>query len=140
MVVALVWFAGLIPQALGARLSSDECFHSFMSQWIATHGALPRTIPELYSGFSYYYPPLYHVLGAAAVIAGGEAGFKLLNVAITGALLLSIVILCRRLGSAAAGRWAVCLADCCWCCPHLMRHAANCTRILCCVCDSIRYC
>ncbi len=109
LVLALVWVAGLIPQALGARLSTDECFHAFMSQWIAVHGTLPRTIPELYSGFSYYYPPLYHMLGAGAVKAGGEAGFKLLNVAITGTLLLSIVMLCRRLGSASAGRWAVCL-------------------------------
>ena len=109
LVLALVWFAGLAPQALGARLSTDECFHAFMSQWIAAHGALPRTIPELYSGFSYYYPPLYHILGAAAVIVGGAAGFKLLNLAITAVLLFAIAILCRRLGSAAAGRWAVCL-------------------------------
>ncbi len=109
VLIALVWFAGLIPQALAARLSSDECFHASMSQWVAAHGSLPRTISGLYSGFAYYYPPLYHILGAAAVVLGGTAGFTLLNLAITAVLLVAIMVLCRRLGYPMAGRWAVCL-------------------------------
>lgn len=109
LLAALTWIAGLVPQALSARFQTDECFHAYMAEWIAAHGSVPRTIPDLYSGFAYYYPPLYHVLGGAAVALGGVVGFKLLNVVITAALLMAIVVLCRRLGSAIAGRWAVCL-------------------------------
>src|SRR6516165_5660116 len=44
-------------QAAGAKFYTDECFHAHVAQWIAAHHRLPGVMPELYSGFYFYYPP-----------------------------------------------------------------------------------
>jgi len=109
LVVAGIWLAGLAPQALAARFQTDECFHAYMSEWIASRGSLPRTIPELYSGFAYYYPPLYHILGAMGHRLFGVDGFKVVNIVVSGGLIAVLFFMSRRLGVPAAGRWAACL-------------------------------
>src|SRR2546426_3048006 len=59
-----VFLARIAAQAARAYFNTDECFHAHASQWIAAHHRLPEIMPELYSGFYYYYPPLLHLLGA----------------------------------------------------------------------------
>jgi hypothetical protein len=108
--VALTWLARLVPQALAARLQTDECFHAWVSRWVGGHGRLPGEIPGLYGGFPYFYPPLFHVAGGAAFALGDERGFRLANVAVVALLLAVIALGARRLASRDAARWAVCLA------------------------------
>ena len=109
LALAVNYLTALATRAAGAYLQTDECFHATVSEWIATHHRLPRTLPELYSGFYYFYPPLFHVLGALWTSAFGAHAFRFLNVFVT-ALLMAVVWLgCRRLGAPAAGRWAVSL-------------------------------
>lgn len=107
--LALAWLVRLVPQALAARLQTDECFHAWVSRWIAAHGTLPARIDGLYGGFGYFYPPLFHVLGACAFRSGGLDGFRLLNVVIAAALLGVVAAGAARLAGNVAARWAVCV-------------------------------
>jgi len=109
LAIAAWWLARLVPQALLARLHTDECFHATMASWLAAHHALPVVFPGLYSGLYCYYPPLYHIVGGIAVAAFGVAGFKLVNVAVSAAIVALAYTGARRLGAPPAGRWAVCL-------------------------------
>ena len=76
-----------------ASFSSDECFHAYVSEWIAQRGRLPRELPEFYSGLPYFYPPLFHLLGAVAVRVAGLASLKYLNVVFTGILIAVVYTL-----------------------------------------------
>jgi hypothetical protein len=109
LALAAWWLARLAAQAAGARFQTDECFHAQMSVWIATHRTLPHTIPELYSGFAYFYPPLFHVVGAVWAAVWGEGALRYLNVFVSGLLVLTILVGARSLGAPAAGRWACAL-------------------------------
>ena len=80
-------------QSAPASFSSDECFHAYVSEWIAQRGRLPRELPEFYSGLPYFYPPLFHILGAAAVKVAGLASLKYLNVVFTGILMAVVCTL-----------------------------------------------
>jgi hypothetical protein len=107
--LAIAWIARLVPQALAARLQSDECFHATAARWIAAHAALPERLDGFYGGFLDYYPPLFHLLGALAFRLAGLHGFLLVNVAVVAALVLIVAIGVARLAGGAAARWAVCL-------------------------------
>lgn len=109
LAVAIAWLARLVPQALAARLQTDECFHAWVSRWVGQHGALPGSIPGLYGDFPYFYPPLFHVLGGLCGTLGNLRGFLLTNVLVSALLLVVIVLGARRLGAPAAARWAVAL-------------------------------
>ena len=45
LALAVAWLARLVPQALSARLQTDECFHAWVSRWVSVHGALPESVP-----------------------------------------------------------------------------------------------
>ena len=107
--IAVAWLGKLVPQALAARLQTDECFHATVSRDIAAHGTLPARIDGLYGGFSYFYPPLYHVVGAIAFRAGGLDGFRMANVAVAAAVLIVAAAGAARLAGRSAARWAACL-------------------------------
>ena len=93
--IASAYLATLAERVSGARFQTDECFHASMAQWIASHGTLPRVIHELYSGFYYYYPPLFHIAGGLWILAFGAHAFCFLNLFFTAALLVSILAGCR---------------------------------------------
>jgi len=95
-----VYFVSLAGHAGGARLQTDECFHATVSQWIAAHGTLPRSIPELYGGFAYFYPPLFHLLGAAWIKLFGADAFRFVNVFVT-----ALLVAWLALGRGAPGVW-----------------------------------
>jgi hypothetical protein len=106
--VVTLGFLGLIAaQAGAARFFTDECFHAWVARWIAAHGTLPREIPELYSGFAYAYPPLFHLAGALAVRVGGAGALPWVNPALTAAMLAVLAFLPPREVGRAARRWAV---------------------------------
>ena len=109
LVVAGAWLLLLARMASGARFQTDECFHAYMAEWIARHGTLPRVIPELYSGFYYYYPPLFHLLGAGWSALLGHDALRYLNVFVSALLVAVMWVGCRRLGVPDAGRWAIAL-------------------------------
>ncbi|MEO5619032.1 MAG: hypothetical protein ABIS67_14785 [Candidatus Eisenbacteria bacterium] len=122
LALVVFYLVTLAQYVAGARLQTDECFHATMSGWIATHGTLPRVIPELYSGFAYFYPPLFHLLGALWIKAFGTDAFRFLNVFVTALLLAWVVLAGRPAGGRTAVRWAVllCIANS-WLAHHAMR-------------------
>lgn len=106
-VVAIVSIVLLWREASTAWMSSDECFHAWVARWIASHVALPRVIPELYSGMPYFYPPLFHVVGAVAVAVAGTGSLPYLNLVLI-ALLFALLFFAPLPGvSAVARRWTV---------------------------------
>ncbi len=105
--LALTVIARLAVFATGARLTSDECFHAWMSEWIAAHGTLPATVEGLYGGFKYFYPPLFHLLGALAVRLFGAPAFHELNVVLLAALLAATWFALARMYSRATAAIAV---------------------------------
>lgn len=111
--LVVFYLVALWRQASVAVFASDECFHAWVSEWIAAHGRLPRSIPELYSGLSYFYPPLLHLVGAVAVKLAGVGTLTTLNVVLTAALFGALYLLPVPGLSRAARRCAVllCLAS-----------------------------
>src|SRR5258708_2634258 len=53
--LAIASLVALWRNAATTVFATDECFHAYVARWIAAHGALPRVIPELYSGMPYFY-------------------------------------------------------------------------------------
>ena len=91
LLVATAWLARLAMQAHDARFATDECFHATVVDWIARHGRLPDVLPGFYSGFAAgYYPPLFHLLGAAWTLAFGWDALKYVNVFVTALLLAAL--------------------------------------------------
>jgi hypothetical protein len=120
--VATWWLARLASFAAGARYMTDECFHAYMAEWIAGHGSLPDKIPDLYSGFYYYYPPLFHLLGGVWAAGFGVDAFRYVNVFVSALLVVVLYVGGRMLGVRAAGRWAVMLAAAnAWLSVHAVR-------------------
>ncbi len=111
--VVLLYLVTLWRQASAAIFASDECFHARVSEWIAGHGRLPRTLPEFYSGLPYFYPPFLHLIGAVAVKLAGVGTLKTLNVLLTAVLFATLYLLPIPGLSRAARRCAVllCLAS-----------------------------
>ena len=109
LAVAAAYLVVLWRQASPALFASDECFHAYLAEWIAGHAALPRTLPEFYSGLPYFYPPLFHLVGAALVKLAGIASLKYLNVLLTGLMVAALFALPVPDLSRAARRWAVLL-------------------------------
>src|SRR5262249_40086662 len=105
-----IWLiVALSARMANARYQTDECFHAYMAEWIAAHHTLPRIIPELYSGFYYYSPPLFHLLGAAWSVVFGLDALRYINVAVTALVLVTLYAGCRALGARTAARWSVVL-------------------------------
>jgi hypothetical protein len=109
LALSIAWLARLVPQALASRLQTDECFHAWVSRWVSVHGALPDSVPGLYGGFAYFYPPLFHLVGGLAVTLAGLQGLLLVNVGVSALLLLVVTRGVRRLEVPPAARWAVAL-------------------------------
>jgi hypothetical protein len=105
--VAILYTAtDLAAVASLGRFAYDECFHAYVAEWIATHGAIPKEFPNLYGGFYYYYQPLLHLIGAVAFALFGRVGLHVLPAvfwAATGAVLLWGA---RRVVPAEARAWA----------------------------------
>jgi Dolichyl-phosphate-mannose-protein mannosyltransferase len=108
-VLALVWCGRLGLQAAGGTFATDECFHAHVAGWIAAHGRIPDRFPDLYGGFAYYYQPLLHLIGAAALRLFGPPALHLLSCAF--ALLTCAVVLwaAPRVIPSTARAWALLL-------------------------------
>ena len=107
--VAVAFLVRIGLQAAGAKFYTDECFHAHVAQWIAQHHRLPAVMPELYSGFYYYYPPLLHLLGAFWIGLLGLASLPLLNVGLTALALLLLAFGLPPRAPGRAGIWALLL-------------------------------
>jgi len=107
--LATAFLVRIGSQASGAMFYTDECFHAHAAQWIAAHHRLPGVLPELYSGFYYYYPPLLHILGAMWIGLLGARALPLLNVACAALLLALIWIGIPPRPAGRARLWAVLL-------------------------------
>ena len=99
----------LARNASHAVFATDECFHAHLARWIAEHHALPRVIPELYSGIPYFYPPLFHLVGAVSVAVAGVGSLPYLNVVLLGALAALLFFAPLDRESRTAQRWTLAL-------------------------------
>jgi len=113
LALALAYLNALWRQAAPAAFASDECFHAYLAEWITAHAALPRTLPEFYSGLPYFYPPLFHLLAAAAYRLAGPDSLRYLNVVLTGLMFAALYAVPVPGLSRAARRFALlfCLAS-----------------------------
>ena len=107
--LVVAFLARLASRAAGAMFYTDECFHAHVTQWIAAHHRLPGIMPELYSGFYYYYPPLLHVVGAMWIALLGEEALPLLNVGFTALLLAALWFWPSSRAGSRARLWALLL-------------------------------
>ncbi len=88
--------------AAGGTFATDECFHASVSEMLSRARTWPVELPQFYSGFFYYYPPLFHVLGALWLAIFGWTGLHLLPTAIYAGLLAVLGLAGRRLAPPAA--------------------------------------
>src|SRR5262245_13535388 len=109
LALAVLYLARLIPQAAHARLYMDEPFHAHVAEWILHHHALPVALPEFYSGEPYFYPPLFHLVGAAWSAVMGAAALPFLNLALTAVLFALLWALPVPNLDAAPRRWTMLL-------------------------------
>jgi len=96
------WTAHAVPGA-------DECFHATVAQYVASHHALPRELPQFYGGFAYFYPPLFHALGAAWIRAFGATTLFELNVVLYALTVTAAAWAARDRRAPAAGTLAAAL-------------------------------
>jgi hypothetical protein len=107
-IVALAWTLAAAMTvrlgfaAAGGTFATDECFHASVAAMLVRERTWPVELPQFYSGFFYYYPPLFHVLGALWLAAFGWTGLHLLPTAIYGGLLAVLGLAGRRLAPAGA--------------------------------------
>ncbi|MFI5371347.1 MAG: glycosyltransferase family 39 protein [Candidatus Eisenbacteria bacterium] len=122
LALGIGWVARLAAFARGAVFQSDECFHATVAEWIAAHGRLPREISSLYSGFAYFYAPLFHVLGAVWIRVLGAGALWSLNVVVSAAIVLAAWGAARAAAGRDAARWAAALV---MTSPGIARYAAR---------------
>lgn len=103
--LALAWLAWVTRACVRGHFSSDECFHASAVQWIAAHHALPVELPQYYSGFQFYYQPLFHLVGALWLGAFGPSGLPWLP-GVLAAGTLAILFSGWASGSRRSGAWA----------------------------------
>jgi len=59
---------------------ADENVHAFISSVILKTHSIPAVLPEnIYGGFKFSYPPLFHILGAMVMAIGGFPALKFVN-------------------------------------------------------------
>ena len=107
--LALTAVAVLWAHSARGTFAADECFHAAASETLMRERWLPVTFPQFYSGFYYYYQPLFHIVGALwAAVAGTEA-LHVLPPALFAGLLALLVLSPLGRGSAIDGTWAALL-------------------------------
>jgi len=116
---AVVWLAAaavsaaavvdLAAKSISAPFATDECFHATAAVTILRLHRLPETFPEFYSGFYYYYQPLFHIVGAMWAGLFGVSALHALPPVLFAALLASLLARPMGRGSAVAGAWAALL-------------------------------
>ena len=113
LAVVAFYLLRLIPQVAHARFYMDEPFHAYLAEWIARHRALPRVLPDFYSGLPYFYPPLFHLVAAGWVVLLGSASLPYLNPTLAAALFAALWALPVPGLAQAPRRWALllCLAN-----------------------------
>jgi hypothetical protein len=103
---AIVDFAA---KSISAQFATDECFHATAAVTILRQHRLPVTFPEFYSGFYYYYQPLFHLVGATWAGLFGLTALHAVPPALFAALLALLMARPMGRGSAIAGAWAALL-------------------------------
>src|SRR5262245_12388860 len=106
-VILSVWaVATLWTQAAHGTFATDECFHATAAEVIRRTGSLPATFPQFYSGFYYYYQPLFHVVAAVWMSLFGPQALHVLPTVLFAGLLATLLARPLGSGSVAAGTWA----------------------------------
>lgn len=109
LVMVGVQLVRLALQARGGVFATDECFHAYVAEWMLHEHRLPVEFPELYSGLFYYYPPLFHVLGALFAAVFGLDALHVFPVVLHAALIGFLATGAWGALSRRAGAWAALL-------------------------------
>jgi hypothetical protein len=81
----LFYFFKLFSSLENTFFWADENLHAYISMIINKTKSLPAVLPDdIFGGFQYSYPPLFHIFGAAVIGIGGMPGLKFANLIISG--------------------------------------------------------
>jgi len=76
---------------------ADEIVHAYISSVISKTHQLPFVLPEeIYGGFEWSYPPLFHILSALIMSIVGPGALKFINLSILLIFFISFYILIRK--------------------------------------------
>ena len=76
---------------------ADENKHAYICSLISNTYQIPTVLPEeLYGGFKWSYPPLFHILGALFIGAAGFSALKFFNLMLLLIFLTSLYALIRK--------------------------------------------
>lgn len=75
----------------------DENVHAYISSVILNTGSIPAELPnEIYGGFEYSYPPLFHIIGALVMSIAGFPALKFINLILMGFFIFGFFLLIRN--------------------------------------------
>jgi len=76
---------------------ADENKHAYISSTVFETHQIPVVLPEqLYGGFRWTYPPLFHILGALLIGIAGFSALKFFNLILLSIFFFSFYVLIRR--------------------------------------------
>src|SRR5262245_48537985 len=99
----------LWAQAAHGTFATDECFHATAAAVVPRTRTLPTAFPQFYSGFYYYYQPLFHIAGAVWMALFGRTALHVFPTVLFAGLLGTLLARPLGPGSTLAGAWAALL-------------------------------
>jgi len=86
---------------------SDEIVHAYISSVISKSHQLPFVLPEeIYGGFKWSYPPLFHILSALIMSIAGFESLKFINIGILILFFICFYVLIRKYYGHNEALWA----------------------------------
>ena len=93
----LFYFFILSSSLANTYFWADENVHAYISSVIFKTHSIPAVLPEdIYGGFKYSYPPLFHILGAVVMEIGGFPALKFTNLILLILFLIGFYFLIRK--------------------------------------------
>ena len=93
----LFYFFILSSSLANTYFWADENVHAYISSVIFKTHSIPAVLPDdIYGGFKYSYPPLFHILGAVVMEIGGFPALKFTNLILLILFLIGFYFLIRK--------------------------------------------
>ena len=98
LLVYLVCYVLKLWGSLGdTQFWADENVHTYISSLIAETRKLPAQLPDdIYGGFVWSYPPLFHIMAAGILFVAGLAALKYVNLLLLIIFFISLFYLVHR--------------------------------------------
>lgn len=94
----LIYYIFKLYSSLGNTFFwADENFHAYITSVIFEIKSLPAALPEnIYGGYEYSYPPLFHIFSAMVMSIAGFPALKFINLILLVLFLAGFYILIRK--------------------------------------------